>query len=307
MVPTRIGGAMPADGFVDRYLDAYLGGLSKSLKAGTLRNKSIYVRGFLEYADGRGVTDLGDVTPDLVYEFVGTLGYASQTLSNVRFILRELFDVLHARGMAAFDGRTLFPVIHTNKRDRVTSQYSADEVREIVAQIDVGTPNGVRDKCMVLLAAQLGMRQSDILDLRLGDVRWDLRKIERTQVKTGLPLSLPIPENLLLLLADYVMEHRPDSDTDYVFVRGDTGERFCDTQLYTVMNRHIKKSGVKPGDRKHGPHALRHSLATSMMAGDAPLPVVSSVLGHGDTSSTTTYIAADTEGLRSLSLKVPGR
>lgn len=297
---------MPADGLVDTHLDAYLGGLSKTPEASTLRNKSLYARGFLEYAEGKGLADLAEVAPDLVYEYVGTLGYASQTLSNVRFTLRELFDALHARGMAPFDGRTLFPVIRTNKRDRIISQYSADEVRDIVSRIDVGTHNGVRDKCMVLLAAQLGMRQSDILDLRLGDVRWDLGKIERAQVKTGRPLSLPLPENLLLLLADYVMEHRPDSGTDYVFVREDTGERFCDTQLYTVLNRYIKKSDVDPGGRKRGPHALRHSLATSMLAGDAPLPVVSSVLGHADTSSTTAYIGADVEGLRGLSPGVPG-
>ena len=303
-----VGGTTMADeSLADRYLSAYLESLSPSLRPSTIGNKTRYAGDFLAYAEERGVADLGDVTPDLVYGYIGTLGrYASRTLSQVRFCLRELFDVLHSRGMAAFDGRTLFPVVRTNKRDRVVSQYSAEEVRDIVAQIDVGTPDGVRDKCMLLLAAQLGMRQSDILDLRLGDVRWDLGSIERAQVKTGAPLSLPVPENLLLLLADYIMEHRPESDTDYVFVRGDTGERFCDDELYAVLNRHIKRSGVEPAGRRHGPHALRHSLATSMLGGEAPLPVVSSVLGHSSTEATTVYIGVDVEGLRALSLEVPG-
>jgi integrase len=297
-----------ADGsFADGLLAQYLDGLSPSLRPGTIRNKSLYARNFLEYAESRGVTNLLDVEADLVYEFVGTLGaYASQPLSNVRFTLRELFDVLHGRGLAPFDGRTLFPVVHTNKRDRILSRYSADEVRAIVAQADVGSPNGVRDKCMVLLAAQLGLRQSDILDLRLGDIRWDLDLIERVQVKTGEPLSLPLPENLKLLLADYIMEHRPDSETDYVFVREGTGERFCESQVYAVMRRLMRRSGVEPDGRKHGPHALRHSLATSMLDSQTPLPAISSVLGHSSTQSTTVYIGVDVEALRALSLEVPG-
>jgi site-specific recombinase XerD len=58
-------------------------------------------------------------------------------------------------------------------------------------------------------------------------------------------------------------------------------------------------------DKKHGPHALRHSLAGFLLEKKTPLPVISEVLGHTNTESTKTYLRIDMESLRQCALKVP--
>ena len=292
--------------FVDRHLRAYLGQLSPSLSRETVRHKTQMTRDFLAHLAAIGMTDLCGIDPDVVYAYVISLDYAPQTRSGLEFQLREVFDVFCGLGLADVAGRTLFPLIRTGKRDRILSFYTPDEVRDIVSQADLSAPNGVRDKCMVLLAAQLGMRSGDVLDLRLGDVKWERDAIERIQSKTGLPLSVPLPMNVKLLLADYIRSHRPQSETDYVFVCEATRDRFCASQLNAVLRRLMRKSAVEPEGRKHGPHALRHSLASSMLAEGAPLPVISGVLGHSSTQTTRAYLGIDIDALRRVSLEVPG-
>ena len=292
--------------FVDRHLGAYLGQLSPSLSKETVRHKTQMTRDFLVHMDSVGVTDLHGVDPDVVYAYVGSLDYAPQTRSGLEFQLRELFDAFCRLGLSDVGGRTLFPLIRTDKRDRILSFYTPDEVRDIVSQADLSAPNGVRDKCMVLLAAQLGIRSGDVLDLRLRDIKWERDAIERTQSKTGLPLCVPLPMNVKLLLADYIRSHRPASVTDYVFVCAASGDRFCASQLNAVLRRLMRRSSVEPGGRKHGPHALRHSLASSMLADEAPLPVISGVLGHSSTQTTRAYLGIDVESLRRVALEVPG-
>jgi len=58
-------------------------------------------------------------------------------------------------------------------------------------------------------------------------------------------------------------------------------------------------------DKKHGPHALRHSLAGFLLEKKTPLPVISEVLGHTSTESTKTYIRIDMASLSQCALEVP--
>lgn len=74
---------------------------------------------------------------------------------------------MYRMDLCEVDGRRVFPIIFTNKRDRILSYYQTDEIKDVLHQIDVSKPNGIRDKCMLLLVAQTGLRSSDILGLLL--------------------------------------------------------------------------------------------------------------------------------------------
>jgi site-specific recombinase XerD len=58
-------------------------------------------------------------------------------------------------------------------------------------------------------------------------------------------------------------------------------------------------------DKKHGPHSLRHSLATNMLKQNVAIPIISTILGHQSTEATKTYIRVDIPKLRLCSLPVP--
>jgi site-specific recombinase XerD len=65
----------------------------------------------------------------------------------------------------------------------------------------------------------------------------------------------------------------------------------------------LRKAGIEIQDgKKHGPHALRHSLASALLEDNTPLPVISEILGHTNTNSTSVYLKIDINQLRNCSL-----
>ena len=64
-------------------------------------------------------------------------------------------------------------------------------------------------------------------------------------------------------------------------------------------------AGLDFSARHHGPHALRHSLATNLMNNNVPISAISSLLGHTSTITTEIYLTVDEKNLKNLSLEVP--
>ena len=145
------------------YLNLFIASQDPNLSTRTLYNKEYQALLFLKYLDSQDIHTLADFDVNVVYEFIASLDYSSQTISGFQFNIRGFFDVMHDNNITSLSGRTVFPVIFTNKRDRILSYYETHEVRSLINCIDVSAKNGVRDKCMVLLAAQTGLRARDIL------------------------------------------------------------------------------------------------------------------------------------------------
>ena len=87
-----------------------------------------------------------------------------------------------------------------------------------------------RDAAITLLALSTGLRACDIVALRMGDVDWRGHTIGLVQQKTGNPLTLPLPALLLSKLASDVLDERPSSADDHLFLRS--------VAPYTRLNDH---------------------------------------------------------------------
>lgn len=271
----------------------------------TINRKICEVTKLLSFFESKGIQNFYDFNIQEIYNYLNFLEHASQTKSGLQFTFREFFCTLNKLGMSPFDGYQVFPVIFTNKRDRILSYYSTEEIKSIISKIDINYANGLRDKCMVLLAAQTGLRASDILGLKFDEILWDKCIIQKMQQKTSLPVSVPLPENIKYLLIDYIKNNRPKSNTNFVFINPDSLARYSDTELYFIFNKYLNHSTVSVGNRKHGPHALRHSLAAKLLENNTPMPVITGILGHKDINTTSKYLSIDVEGLRKTSLEVP--
>ena len=260
--------------FKTKYLNIYLDHLNPDLSPSTLHNKQNNILVFLNYLSNHDIYNFENFDINIVFRFINSLNYAPQTISGLEFNLREFFDILHKTGLTDFEGREVFPVIFTNKRDRIISFYSTEEIRKVIDVLDPKSRNYIMNKCMVLIAAQIGLRSSDILGLKLSEIKWDKGLIERKQAKTGNLVSLPMPENIKLLLIDYIKNHRPECDSDYVFINQTSMNRYCSTELLAIVRRLIRKTDISVKNRKVGPHALRHSLATRLLENNTPMPVI---------------------------------
>ena len=125
------------------------------------------------------------------------------------------------------------------------------------------------------------------------------------QQKTGNPLTLPLPALLLGKLADYVLDERPGSADDHVFLRSVAPHtRLADhASVHRVTVETFRKAGVT--DVKAGTRLLRHNAASRLLRAAVPLPTISAVLGHASAESTNLYMSVDRERLLECVLPVP--
>jgi len=279
----------------------------RSLSPLTISSKRLTITSFMNYLGDNNVKDFQHCLQKNVTGYLSSLaGLSSSTISGRKFILRHFFNYLNSRKLTLFAGNELFPVIFTNKRERILSFYSTEEIRRIVSTIDRSTPYGKRDFVVVLLAAELGIRSGDIIRLKISDIHWEHDTIEFIQYKTKNFNQLPLLENIKYALIDYLKNGRPESDLEYIFIGiKNGGKPLTNTCIHQIVSKYFQKAGVDTSERKHGPHAMRHSLASTMLHNNTPMYVIKEVLGHSNINTSRMYLNIDIDTLRKLALEVP--
>lgn len=258
-----------------KYIEIFKNGQKEGIRDVTVKRKLQTVRKFLSYLEDAQTDDLLNIDRKNVYEFVNSLDYRSQTISGVQFTLRQFFNIMYEQRLSSFDGYQLFPIITTDKRDSILSYYSPEEIKILVESIDTAKKCGIRDKCMILIAAECGLRSSDIIWLRFDEINWDKKLISKTQHKTGIHVNVPFTEQVQFLLLDYLKNHRPDVRSEYIFINTVTNSAFTSAKILTqIVYKNFEKAGIERRCRKRGAHTLRHSLATTMLANNTPVPLL---------------------------------
>jgi integrase len=189
----------------------------------------------------------------------------------------------------------------------------------------LGSLKKLRDRAMVLLMLQGGLRPGEVLCLKLEDVQYGRRRVivrhrenhpkgARTKSRTERVVDLHEPEALTTLSA-YVMTERPlDAESPFVFLVGGGGKRRLEPLSYSALVRTFARRCETLGIRKPWvtPHALRHTHATRMFEGGMRELTLQKRLGHASPDSTRVYTrVADRivveEYRRALGEKVSGK
>lgn len=281
---------------------------ARGLSEDTLNSNKIYLHRFLVYLNSNKILSLSTLDKKHILGFIGTLGLFSKstihcTLSSLRGFLRFLAD----KRYSDCDLSYLVPKSSYKKEARLPTTYTKDEIKILLESVDRSSPKGKRDIAMILLAARLGLRASDICRLRFENIHWETNTLCLIQKKTKEKVELPLLTEIGNAIIDYLKYGRPESELPYIFIRaGRPYDKLEEPTLHSIVSFYLKRAGIKNIDKKkHGPHALRHSLAGILLEKKTPLPVISEVLGHTNTESTKNYLRIDLESLRQCALDVP--
>jgi site-specific recombinase XerD len=158
-----------------------------------------------------------------------------------------------------------------------------------------------------LIAVRLGLRASDICGLTFSNFNWESNTIELLQGKTNKSIVMPLFNDIGEAVIDYIKYGRPTVQEKEVFLRMSAPiGRMAAPTLHSIVTQYMAKAGINISEgKKHGPHALRHSLASALLNNSTPMPVISEILGHTDSETTSVYLKIDILHLRDYSLDVP--
>ena len=254
------------------------------------------------------ILDIKDVTIDLNEEFFSSdaCGNRMSYKSTIREMLHYLFDF-------CILGKDLSPYVlkepRRSKHLEIPTTYTTEEIRSLLGAIDRSTPKGKRDYLVVLLAAEYGMRASDIVRLSLKHIDWEGNTVSFRQYKTDVPVQYPLLSSVGNAIIDYLRHGRPPGVDAVVIVSHDhitKGKPLSTATIHSIVTAAFRRSQIQGWQqKKHGPHSLRFSLASNMLKQGIGFQVISTALGHSSLESTKTYVKIDIDRLRECSLPVP--
>ena len=300
-LPRKIPLSLP--GHIQLSIDAFENFLSryKGLKPDTIRNQTDAVQRFFSV---NSISCLKDISL-----FHIEYGFAQSGQKEVyKSAMRKYLDFLFQEGTIEADLGEVLPMILPRIPNSypLPSVYTDEEIRAILGSIDRSTVQGSRDFAILMLASSLGIRASDICEMTLEAINFVKNELSFIQKKTSVPLPLPLLPDVKEALLGYLGYRKIDSTDEPIFIQCRAPyHKLTRMGIWTIMRRYVKQSGVDPGHRKRGTHALRSSLASSMVREQVPYYAVQKILGHESPQSTKNYVRIDIGRLREFTLPVP--
>ena len=163
------------------------------------------------------------------------------------------------------------------------------QVDRLLAQPDVSTPRGVRDKALIELLYATGLRVSELLALKAGDMSLDagyLTCIGKGDKQRIVPLGESAADWVRRYLADARPALLKGRKSKWLFVNARAGGQLSRVGFWKILKAYGTQAGVPRG---LSPHVLRHSFATHLLDRGADLRAIQMMLGHADLSTTQIY------------------
>lgn len=173
-----------------------------------------------------------------------------------------------------------------------------NEIENIIAQIDLSTPEGGRNKAILETMYSCGLRVSELVNLKLSQLYLDvgfIRVLGKGSKERLVPIG-SVAIKYILIYRNNIRVHSPvqAGEEDLLFLNR-RGKRLSRVMIFLIIKDLVKKAGIT---KIISPHTFRHSFATHLVEGGADLRAVQEMLGHESITTTEIYTHLDREFLR---------
>jgi integrase/recombinase XerD len=288
------------------WIDAYLDHLrvERALAKNTL---DAYARDLAALAEHvGGDVDPARIDPGLVAELMVRnvkRGFGARSSARMLSGLRGFFRFL-VRERAIPEDPTLL-VDRPKVGRRLPRVLSYDEVERLLAAPDQGTPAGACHAAMLHLMYASGLRVSELVGLRLGDI--DLQRgLVAPLGKGGKRRLVPVGEVALGMVDRYLRDVRPGvaAEGETALFASPRGGPYTREHFWRLVRDYAVRAGIVP---LPSPHKLRHSFATHLLRGGADLRAVQAMLGHANLGTTEIYTQVAQDHVRAAHRKAHPR
>jgi len=287
---------------LDKYLN-YLSNVRCNAK-NSIKAKKDYLIRLLSYFYQNKITRLNDITKSNVINFINdTVDSGSISKRRNFYVLRDFLNYLFIEDILIEDLSIYVPTIKGNRRIKLPTYFKQNEVDVILNSIPRTTKVGIRDYNIILIAARLGLRINDILNIKIKDIDWKNNKLIVNQLKNHNLNTLPLSKEVGWAIIDYIKNSRPKCKNEYLFVK--SKYPFEKMEHFSQYSKYFEKTNIELEESHQGGiHCLRHSFATNLLENEVPIDIIASSLGDTIETTTKTYLKVDKKGLKGCALEV---
>lgn len=186
-------------------------------------------------------------------------------------------------------------LIETPKCGRkLPDTLTIEEIDRLIASVEGPTAKGRRDSAMLEVLYSCGLRVSELVALRMGDLFFGEGYI-RVTGKGDKQRLVPISDTARERIYAYLDERAPASSNEEVLFLNNRGKQLTRVMVFTILKEAARRAGI---EKRISPHTFRHSFATHLLEGGAGIRQVQELLGHESILTTEIYTHLDKEHLR---------
>ena len=245
------------------------------------------------------ISDVRDITKDMIVKYIASLkraNLAKRTITRKIIVIKSFHKFLVNEQILKTDEAYY---VDLPKRDEVLPVVlTEEEINRMLSSIDTSSNIGKRNRAMVELLYSCGLRISELLDLKIGDIHMNERYLNVIG-KGDKERIVPIGEMAIVALRDYIenarsqISKKPGSILFYNY----QGNKMSRQGFFKYLKKLALEAGI---DKVISPHTIRHSFATHLLANGASLRIVQELLGHEDISTTQIYTHIDKSHLKEM-------
>ena len=286
--------------YSERYIKQFVAYLKieKGLAENSIFAYQRDVAKLLSYCEGQN-KELTDLQYADLNQFVGMLYHlAMSPRSQARNIsgIKQFFGFLLMEDIIKVDPSESLELPKLGRK--LPEVLSIEEIDQMIDAIDLSKPEGHRNKAILETLYSCGLRVSELVNLKFGDLYFDdgfIRVIGKGNKQRIVPVS-PSVEKEINFYKEHTRNHlNVRKDSENVVFLNRRGAKLTREMIFTIIKNLSKEIGLT---KNVSPHTFRHSFATHLLEGGANLRAIQEMLGHESITTTEIYTHLDQSFLR---------
>ncbi len=269
---------------------------------GTIRGRDYVFRNMIKFSGVQSAEELYRLSASDVNAILKGFAGLYQSMTTPTTLVRLTLQYLHEQGMLEVNRAEMVmpPFRHHGNPPCYIPEKEDDKFYEALGDCTK------RNTAIILLARELGLRSSDICNLKFSQIDWEGDKIRLNQQKTGQPVVLPLLPQVGNAIFEYIRHERPKRNDGYPFVFLRTQAPFNKiTRLYAMSDQFIKKAGIEQRNgSQRGRHLYRRTLTNRLLLDAVPHQAITDTLGHASKEADKPYIPMEEAMLRECALEL---
>lgn len=282
----------------DAFLQFAVG--ERGLSPSTIRHYRVCVSEFLCWVEGQNKALL-EVTLEDLSSYLQVLAQRGLKRTSIALHVAKLRNFLRfaesrhwcRSGLSVLDAPRIY------RLESLPRGPAWSDVQKLLSSCAGDHPIAIRDHAMLLLVAVYGLRGGEVRHLRLEDIDWEREILHIRRAKQRKSQSYPLVQEVGAAILHYLRRARPRCQGREVFISAKQPYRALSSGGFGVMvQKRMRRLGI--ASVCYGPHALRHSCATHLLAEGISLKEIADHLGHVSLAATQMYAKVDMLALREV-------